>query len=148
MRKKIYPEKVNICEDRVIINYPQKIVATLIFDTADTLAECKTYQAMFNSFTEFSLSEEQENFALSYDFDACEIILIERETNEPYVFKPCDSNKYCFVEQYGHWLECEKCPNNINCDGWGGNHPCGQQVCEYSCTYCQYNNWCYAKEVI
>lgn len=77
----------------------------------------------------------------------CEIILIERKSDEPHVFRPCGGRTYCFVEQYGTYIACEKCSNNINCDGWGGYHPCGQQVCEYSCTYCQYNNCCYAVEI-
>lgn len=46
------------------------------------------------------------------------------EAFEEYVEFMYDSENIC---------KCENCPENIGCDSWGGNLPCGQQRCWVTC---------------
>lgn len=50
-----------------------------------------------------------------------------------------DAVNECYVEYVEFMYDsenvhnCENCPENIECDSWGGNLPCGQQRCWVTC---------------
>lgn len=103
-----------------------------------------TLIALFNEFIEYAIFDEHgkninNKFAVSFNYNESSFYIIERKNDEPVVFKECNDG-YCFLPYYKPCHDCGDCPNNINDDGWGGNQPCGQQICEYSCEYCCYNN--------
>lgn len=136
--------------NKVTVPFQGGITALLQFSNNDylrKLREDSTLSDMFDNFVEFEFNKkvEHEHFALS--FENKHFVLIARTKDEPFVFRPCGDGRYCSMEQYGNYCDCGNCHNCIGANSWGGNHPCGQQVCEFSCTYCQYNSFCYAKEL-
>jgi hypothetical protein len=149
-RIKLYQNNLITCRDKVVVPFQGGITALLKFNNNSYLGKlCKdtTPMEMFQNFVEFEFNKKKahEHFALS--FENSQFVLITRFNDEPFVFKPCGDNHYCAMEQYGSYTDCGNCPENIGCDGWDGNHSCGNQICEYSCTYCQYNNYCYQRSL-